>query len=71
MVAYPQVPMMYIPPPVASYDMYAPAAPVSAAVDSAVPQYAIYPAGYGAVDQQYVQYGVAPPQVKLVTTRKV
>ena len=62
MVAYPPMPSMYLQPPAASYAMYAPAASVAA--ESSVPQYAIYPAGYGAVDpQQYVQFGVAPSQV--------
>lgn len=50
-------------PPPASYAMYAPATSAPVVADSAVPQYAIYPA---VAEPQYVQFGVAPSQVKLV-----
>jgi hypothetical protein len=66
-VDYSSVAAMYMAPPPASYAMYAPAAPVASApvaADASVPQYAVYPAGYGAGEPQYVQFGVAPSQVK-------
>ena len=50
-------------PPPASYAMYAPATSAPVVADSAVPQYAIYPA---VAEPQYVQFGVGPSQVKLV-----
>lgn len=59
-VDYSSVAAMYMAPP--PYAMYAPAAPAPVAAD--VPQYAVYPAGYGAGEPQYVQFGVAPSQVK-------
>jgi hypothetical protein len=61
-VDYSSVAAMYMAPPPASYAMYAPATPVAA--DARVPKYAVYPAGYGAGEPQYVQFGVAPSQVK-------
>lgn len=69
-VDYSSVPAMYMAPPPASYAMYAPAAPLASApiaADASVPQYAVYPAGYGAGEPQYVQFGVAPSQVKFLT----
>ncbi|EFX82648.1 hypothetical protein DAPPUDRAFT_223706 [Daphnia pulex] len=60
-VDYSSVAAMYMAPPPASYAMYAPAASAPVAAD--VPQYAVYPAGYGAGGEpQYVQFGVAPSQ---------